>query len=290
MSYSWYRVDGAFVQHPKTLRLRKALNNPTGDAYINRLWSWVQRYAPSGRFDVDLADELERAMEWTGEPGGLVAALEKTGWLERRETQFEAHDWADFQEFYAKKAKRDADIKRLRHSRRVAKTSKERRGTVENASHERHHLRTDGRTDVTDGRTDDLFAGSRPQGKSPKAINGDPQQSSAKQPDPRLHPLREKLCEVYRQLEGSDYPFDFGRELKVLQKLLARKPHELPDDLWPANLSAAWRKALISTHPDCKTLERFLDQLPRHLGTRNGVNGEAERQAAHAREAGTEPF
>lgn len=148
MGYSWYRVDSAFVRHPKTLALKVELNNPLADAYINRLWAWAQVYAPSGRISAALIGGLESELGWTGSSGSLAAALEKTGWLDRVGNDFEVHDWADLQGFHVKKAKKDADKKRKRRARASARTDNGRRsdGAVSSP-------RTAPPTDVTDGRT-----------------------------------------------------------------------------------------------------------------------------------------
>ena len=83
MGYSWYRTDSAYHRHPKMLALKTELQQPLADAYVSRLWSWTQVYAPSGRFPASLIVALEAELCWTGSAGSLAAALEKTGWLDR---------------------------------------------------------------------------------------------------------------------------------------------------------------------------------------------------------------
>jgi hypothetical protein len=147
MGYSWFRVDSAFVRHPKTLALKAELNNPIADAYITRLWAWTQVYAPSGRIPAALIAGLEAELLWTGSAGSLAAALEKTGWLDRVGSDFEVHDWADLQGFHVKKAKKDADKKRKRRARASARTDSGQNGDGAALS-----PRTAPPTDVTDGR------------------------------------------------------------------------------------------------------------------------------------------
>ncbi len=69
MGYSWFRVDGGFAQHPKTLALCAALKEPLADAYVMRLWSWAHCYAPTGFIQARVTVQLEAALRWTGEPG-----------------------------------------------------------------------------------------------------------------------------------------------------------------------------------------------------------------------------
>ena len=46
MGYSWFRVDSAFADHPKTMALALELRNSQAGMYFIRLLSWAQRYAP----------------------------------------------------------------------------------------------------------------------------------------------------------------------------------------------------------------------------------------------------
>lgn len=123
MGYSWYRVDSSMLRHPKMIALKAELCQPLADAYVNRLWAWTQVYAPGGRFGANLVRGLESELLWTGSEGSLAAALEKTGWLERIGDEYEVHDWADFQGYWVKKSKKDADKKRKRRSRMSARTA-----------------------------------------------------------------------------------------------------------------------------------------------------------------------
>lgn len=94
-----------------------------------------------------------------------------------------------------------------------------------------------------------------------------PADKDTKPPDPRLHPLRLELERVYLEKKHAEYPFDYGYELKVLQKLLARKPAAHDPALWVITLVGAWARALDATHPDFHNLEAFERDLPRYLGT-----------------------
>lgn len=119
MSYSWYRVDGSFIQHPKTLALQAALNEPLADAYVVRLWSWVHCYAPTGRIPSRVTAQLESAIGWRGSPNLLIQTLTEVGFLEPVSDGFLVHDWCDYQGVFAQKAKKDAAKKRQRRRRAV---------------------------------------------------------------------------------------------------------------------------------------------------------------------------
>jgi hypothetical protein len=84
-------------------------------------------------------------------------------------------------------------------------------------------------------------------------------------PDPRHAPLVKAITEAYLESEGTNYPFE-PRDAKRVQHLLSRKPANHDPTLWPIALLAAWRRALKSSYPGCKTLEDFDKQLPKHLG------------------------
>lgn len=159
MGYSWYRTDSAYHRHPKMLALKVELDEPLADAYVSRLWSWTQVYAPSGRFSAALIDGLESELGWTGSKGSLAAALEKTGWLERSGEAICVHDWPDFQGYLVKKSKKDADKKRKRRDRESARTAQSVRSDGAAPS-----PRTAPPTDVTDGR-DGRDASSAPRDK-----------------------------------------------------------------------------------------------------------------------------
>ncbi len=106
-------------QHPKALALCAELDEPLADAYVTRLWSWAQRYAPDGRISARTSTQLESALGWRGSITVLVSALVKCGWLDEVSDALLVHDWADHQAYFAEKAKKDANKKRQRRRRAV---------------------------------------------------------------------------------------------------------------------------------------------------------------------------
>lgn len=84
-------------------------------------------------------------------------------------------------------------------------------------------------------------------------------------PDPRHQPLVDAFDAAYRQRRGIGFPWD-GRAVKVLQRLLKRRPSHL-DALWPVELAAAFGRALDAKFPEFRSLDEFERDLPRYLGT-----------------------
>lgn len=144
MPYTWFRHESTAGDHPKMSRLRLELEDPLADAYVSRLWSWTQRFAPSGFIPTELLDVVEAQI---GDPAppvcarwarskvdpdlrgvpiqfrstldptsirGRLGAMVKVGWLDPVEDGLEVHDWEEMQGKLVEKSKRDASAKRLK--------------------------------------------------------------------------------------------------------------------------------------------------------------------------------
>ncbi len=122
------------------------LAEPEALAYVIRLWSWTQRYAPSGRFSAALADQLEQIMRWRGARGILITSVREVGLLEKIGDQFEVHDWYEMQGALVEKSTKDALLKRKR--RRTNGANSARAARVPKA--ETAPARDETRRDVTD--------------------------------------------------------------------------------------------------------------------------------------------
>lgn len=119
MGLSWFRVDVAMVDHPRTYALCDRLNDPRAGWYVIRLWSWVMRYAARGRLSDGARTALERACEWGGQAGELVQALIDVGWLEIDPAGgLSVHDWDEHQGAAVEKAEKDSERKREDRKRR----------------------------------------------------------------------------------------------------------------------------------------------------------------------------
>jgi hypothetical protein len=118
----WFKLAGDFFAHPKTLELQAELGDPSADVYVVRMWAYVSRVAATGRITGrNVATVLERAVGWQGEPGRLVAALLRVGFLEQEPDALVVHDWAAEQGAHV--AKVEKDRKRPRADRRVSHIS-----------------------------------------------------------------------------------------------------------------------------------------------------------------------
>jgi len=85
-------------------------------------------------------------------------------------------------------------------------------------------------------------------------------------PDPRHAPLVKDLTEAFQQARGNTYPFDGGRDARVVSNLLARAE--------PGPLLEAWRRALRHQgFPTVSTLADFDRHLPRFLGESKPMDG-----------------
>lgn len=85
----WIPLFTDFTSHPKTVKLRRALNIQTAEAFVIRLWLWCAEHYPNGFPDKEV---LEEACLWKGKAGGLIEALTSVGFLD---TSGELHGWSD---------------------------------------------------------------------------------------------------------------------------------------------------------------------------------------------------
>lgn len=86
------------LEHPKFARLKLVLSLDKFAVLgvLETLWQMVGRYTPQGNIGKYSDEEIEAWMEWRGEPGSLVSALVKCGWLDVCSThRLVVHDWAD---------------------------------------------------------------------------------------------------------------------------------------------------------------------------------------------------
>ena len=89
----WIRVDSDFDRHPKVLKLRRLLNEPLAEAWIQRLWRWALVHAPGGDLAEFDAADLAAAVQYPGDPDTLIAALTGAGFLDA--DPLRVHDWSD---------------------------------------------------------------------------------------------------------------------------------------------------------------------------------------------------
>jgi len=88
------RVSVSFLDHPKTIKLRRRLGWEGFESLL-RLWFWAAQHRPNGILS-DLSDEdIEIAARWVGDQGMLVALLVELRFLDFSNGVFALHDWED---------------------------------------------------------------------------------------------------------------------------------------------------------------------------------------------------
>lgn len=88
------RISVSLPAHPKTKKLAKRLG-PAGPLGCIYLFLW----AASNRSDGDLAglsaEDIELAIDWSGDDGAFVKAMTEVGFLDGTEGLYTIHDWAE---------------------------------------------------------------------------------------------------------------------------------------------------------------------------------------------------
>ena len=199
LAYTWFRVDASVVDHPKVMMLAARLNDPNALAYVVRLWSWANRYAPDGRIKAELLPQMELAMRWTGAQNVVIEALITCGLLERSGETVLVHDWDEFQGRLFEKSKRDAKMKRLK--RRTNGANAARAGRSNGAQTAPLH------TDTTYTHTD-----------TTKALRV----ASASRA------LSDDMCNLFESVRHTKYAFNGAKDAKALKWLMAQaEPPEI---------------------------------------------------------------
>lgn len=97
----------AVPEHPKFAHLRELLKAPKCHilGYLESIWHFCGRFTPQGNIGKYSDAQIEAWVEWLGEPGGLIAALVESRWLDPDPTyRLVVHDW----HIHADKASKNA--------------------------------------------------------------------------------------------------------------------------------------------------------------------------------------
>lgn len=86
------RISIGFLDHPKTIKLKKELGWE-GIESLMRLWFFVAQYKPDGVLSHMDAEEVEIASKWNGRPGLFVSTAQKLRLLDHDDGTFSLHDW-----------------------------------------------------------------------------------------------------------------------------------------------------------------------------------------------------
>lgn len=108
------RINTALPAHPKTKKLIRRLG-PAAGWHLVCLFLWVSANRSDGDL-VGMSDEdIELAVDWTGDEGALVSALVEVGFLDGSAGGYSVHDWAEHNPWAA------GSSGRSEHSRKAAR-------------------------------------------------------------------------------------------------------------------------------------------------------------------------
>lgn len=108
---TWCRLEAGIVRHPKTLDLAVELGISRRETLglLADLFAWTMLTRPSGLYDGIRPGAIETALDWTGEPGALVEALQRTGWLDVADSgALSLHGWQERAERWRRSAQEAA--------------------------------------------------------------------------------------------------------------------------------------------------------------------------------------
>lgn len=88
------RIATSLPSHPKTKRLIRRLG-PGAAWHLVCLFLWAAANRSTGDLSGMTDEDIELAVDWTGEPGALVAALVEVRFLDGAEGQREIHGWSE---------------------------------------------------------------------------------------------------------------------------------------------------------------------------------------------------
>ena len=288
----WFKLEADMPDHPKTGRLAELLKDPKAGWYVVRALAWLSRFCPAGQISDADGTTLERACEWTGDSGELVAAFVACGWLDiARKGGWTWHDWDDHQGKVAYRATKERERKAAYRARQAdaspQNVPRDNDGT--SAGRPRDVRPNETRRDET--RRDET--GSKDPGKPGSAKRPTEKQAALLEvppdptafvavPDPRHAPLVADLVQAFEDLRKARYPFN-GRDAKAVSELLKTGTE-------PAALVQAWRRSLVSDFPKVSTLSELKTNLAHFVGQGAGstTKGDWRANVDHAKSWGVE--
>lgn len=177
------RVLCSLPQHPKTKKLIRRLD-PSAGWYLIRMLLWARENRPDGDLAGMSAEDIELAVDWTGENDALVAALAGVGFLDGEEGAYTIHDWGDHNPWAQGAAMRSAKARWNAIKRHHGEAEADRQ-VPEYAS---VRFATSTKSDaISTGKDADSNA------RSTDAAMLDPERSNAPSPSPSPSPFPEKL-------------------------------------------------------------------------------------------------
>lgn len=99
---AYLNLDLDFIEHRKTKRIVGLLGEGA-EVYLLRLWSYCGRFhCEDGVFRDYTNSEIESIAGWKGEPGAMLQAMLRVGWMEcvqqcGQQCVWQMHDWEEHQ-------------------------------------------------------------------------------------------------------------------------------------------------------------------------------------------------
>ncbi|KAF1005452.1 MAG: hypothetical protein GAK28_03204 [Luteibacter sp.] len=88
------RIATSLPSHPKTKKLVKRLGGASG-WHLVCLFLWAAANRPDGDLEGLSDEDIELAVDWTGDDGAFVEALSAVGFLDGEQGARSIHDWAE---------------------------------------------------------------------------------------------------------------------------------------------------------------------------------------------------
>jgi hypothetical protein len=101
------------LDHPKFMALKADLRQPKGPVlgWLEALWHFCAKFTPQGNLGKYTNAAIEAWVEWDGEPGELINALLRCGWLDNSAVhRLVVHDWHEHADEAVKKALKRAKL------------------------------------------------------------------------------------------------------------------------------------------------------------------------------------
>lgn len=113
----WIKVQNDLSQHPKAIKLARALDIEVTQAVgiTVVLWGWVQRNREDGELIGLDADDIAIASGWSGDPAILISAFLSVRLIDETPEGFCIHDWEDHAGEKSVDAQRKAAYRRRKH-------------------------------------------------------------------------------------------------------------------------------------------------------------------------------
>lgn len=95
---AWIESNQEVVRHPKTRKLARLLGCSvvTAVGHLHCLWWWAVDFAQDGFISKYDECDIAEACMWECDPSEYVAALLKSGYVDRAESGLVIHDWIDY--------------------------------------------------------------------------------------------------------------------------------------------------------------------------------------------------